>query len=1097
MRKRAASIGLLALMVLALVVIAVPASAIVLPPSFPIGNIAIESGGPYTTSPTVTADADVINANQMRFGTRFKKIEAWHYHAVGLTADGRLLGWGDGRYGQFGGHSEVCTEPVEIGEGQRWTDFAVGLQHTLAIRSDGTLWACGSNEYGELGQGHQGGGTVVLTPVMPEKRWRSVSAGYAFSVAVADDGTAWAWGDNSYGQLGIGKLAGLEPTPTPVEADGKTWRSLDAGQNHTLGIAEDGSLWAWGGDGEGQLGDAGASQAMGAPVRIGGDTDWKSVSANESYSLGLKNDGSLLSWGHNGAGQLGDGTQQNRSAPVAVGGGKTWKAVSAGSQHVLAVASDATLWGWGYGTAGQLGRGVELLSTDPISVSGDPIWKSVAAGWEQSFAIREDGPLRAWGAATDGRLGNGWWQYVPTPNEIAGTWLSVDAGPRHSAGVADDGRLYVWGDGSLGQLGGGLRFDVAPRPEQLGTDSDWSKAAAGYRTTYGIKSDRTLWVVGSGTHGELGLGQGVESAVAPTQIGSASNWYEVMAGYDILARNMDGKLYGWGPNETGGAGVATTTPVYSPTPIGDAIWLKAVSGGGTCAGIQSDGSLWTWGYNQHGMLGNGSLDSTSSPQKVGDGWYDIAVGGSFMVGIKDDGSLWSWGWGGPWLGLGPGPQTNHPNPERVSLYNSWERVWAGPTGQVYARDYDGSIWCWGTNTDHMLGLGVGWNHDTPTLFAAPGSTWSDFSGGYNHWLALKTDGSLSGWGHDQYGQLGRGYIRNNWDAIQTCWQPWEDFAPTRELALGSGDGTKTVDAEFRNAQASIYRWDSIVLDTTPPTTEASIDPAYDGPATIALSAGDSSSGIEETCYLLDGAAEATGTSLFTSVPGEHTVEYWSQDRAGNIEGSHMASFRVDPNCAFTAFSCSPAIPDYNVPAKITATLKSGASGVTGRSVALQKYSGGAWVAVGPMADAGGGRYERSVPMPYATRFRAVFAGDAAYTSATTVESEIKPRAKLQGPYGVPTSTRRTSYFTVTGRLYPRHTSVYPAKLYCYRLERGAWKLKLTASAKESNPSGASYTSLSRRLRLSSAGKWKVRLYAPADSGHVGTWASSTRYVSVR
>ena len=191
----------------------------------------------------------------------------------------------------------------------------------------------------------------------------TVTAGQTSSIAIKVDGTLWAWGNNSYGQLGDGTT---EVKNKPNQIDTATgWASVSSGAFHTIAIKTDGTLWAWGGNTDGQLGD-GTNVSKNTPTKIGTATNWASVSAGTYHTLAIKTDGTLWAWGSNEFGHLGDGTSRAKNAPIQIGRDTNWVSVSAGSYHTLAIKSDGTLWAWGRNEFGQLGDGTTDTYYTPI-----------------------------------------------------------------------------------------------------------------------------------------------------------------------------------------------------------------------------------------------------------------------------------------------------------------------------------------------------------------------------------------------------------------------------------------------------------------------------------------------------------------------------------------------------------------------------------------------------------------------------------------------------------------------------------------------------------------------------------------------------------
>src|SRR3990170_1798433 len=235
------------------------------------------------------------------------------------------------------------------------SQIAAGSYHTLAIKSDGTLWAWGYNYSGQLGDGTTSNKT---TPVQigTGTNWSQIAAGGYHSLAIKSDGTLWAWSGNSFGQLGDGTSRDYKTTPVQI-GTGTNWSQIAAGDYHTLAIKSDGTLWAWGYNSYGQLGDgaSGGGNYKTTPVQIGTGTNWSQIAAGGYHTLAIKSDGTLWAWGGNSFGQLGDGTSSDyKTTPVQIGTGTNWSQIAAGGYHTLAIKSDRTLWAWG-NYYGQLG----------------------------------------------------------------------------------------------------------------------------------------------------------------------------------------------------------------------------------------------------------------------------------------------------------------------------------------------------------------------------------------------------------------------------------------------------------------------------------------------------------------------------------------------------------------------------------------------------------------------------------------------------------------------------------------------------------------------------------------------------------------------
>jgi alpha-tubulin suppressor-like RCC1 family protein len=317
---------------------------------------------------------------------------------IGIKHDGSLWAWGNNRSGKLGDNSSTNrSSPVQTAAGgSNWESAAMGYNLAAGIKADGTLWTWGSNQFGQLGAGAVGHRSSPAQTVAAGTNWKQVSIGIGFIGAVKTDGTLWTWGYNQTGQLGDNSSV-HRSSPVQTLAGGTNWRQISCGGSHTAAVKDDGTLWTWGWNNRGALGD-GTTSTRSSPVQtIAGGNDWSLVSCGDDHTTAIKMDGTLWVWGHNQYGRLGNNDPNHKSSPVqTVAGGTNWKLVSGGSYHTMALKTDGTMWGWGRNNAGQLGDNSTTNRSSPVQSSDrGSNWVSVAAGALNSHGIRDDSDFQS------------------------------------------------------------------------------------------------------------------------------------------------------------------------------------------------------------------------------------------------------------------------------------------------------------------------------------------------------------------------------------------------------------------------------------------------------------------------------------------------------------------------------------------------------------------------------------------------------------------------------------------------------------------------------------------------------------------------------
>ena len=344
--------------------------------------------------------------------------------------------WGRAANGRLGNNTAApnLSSPVQIGSSSSWVSIGGGVKHSLAVRSDNTLWAWGDASHGRLGNGTTT--PNISSPIQIAGTWKSVSAGDHGSCGIRSDDTLWLWGRNQFGSIGDNSTT-TRTSPVQVLGGG-TWSQAHTNGRSTFAIKTDGTLWGWGENGYGELG-VNDTIDRSSPVQISGS--WQMVTTGAAYyggfSLGIKTDGTLWAWGENYIGVLGLGDSTNRSSPTQILG--SWSQVAAANlgydPHAIGIKSDGTLWTWGGNSLGQLGTNNTTATNSPTAVSGGGSWLSVGAGYYTSFAIRNDDTLWAWGGGSTGRLGINATSNRSTPTQVDGSWSQISVGAFHSLAV--------------------------------------------------------------------------------------------------------------------------------------------------------------------------------------------------------------------------------------------------------------------------------------------------------------------------------------------------------------------------------------------------------------------------------------------------------------------------------------------------------------------------------------------------------------------------------------------------------------------------------------------------------------------------------------
>ncbi len=594
---------------------------------------------------------------------------------------------------------------------------------------------------------------------MPDlESFTSVAACGNFSLGLKADGTVWAWGANQSGQLGDSTNT-LRFSPVSV-ANLSGIKAISCAGSHSLALKEDGTVWAWGFNQSGQLGD-GTSTSSNVPVQVSGLDGVTAIGAGNNHSLACKSDGTAWTWGGNGSGQIGDGTTTPRSTPVRVSGIQGVKAVAGGNLHSLALLSDGTVWGWGSNAGGQLGDGTTTVRMTPVQVRTLTGITAIEAGDAFSIALKDDGTAWTWGANGAGQLGDGTNIARNSPVQVAGLTdvAEVTAGGNFALALRRGGIVVGWGSSSLGALGNGeFAADAIASPiENLRGVTAVTAGGAGHGLA--LRNDGTVWAWGNNNFGQLGIAQNIGASPLPREVSGLSQSQSIGAGNQhSLAVMTGGSAWTWGQNNVGQLGDGTQTQRNSPVQVSMLSGITAVAGGNTHSlALKDDGTVWAWGGNGNGQLGDGTQMQRLTPVRVVElsGVKAIACGATHSVALRNDGTVWTWGANN--LGqLGYTTEADRLTPAQVPGLTGVVSI-ASSSGAFHtlALKDDGSVWAWGRNARGQLGNGEASLLVSSTLSQVTGIAGvASIAAGNAHSIAVTRDGTVWTWGFNAQYQLG-------------------------------------------------------------------------------------------------------------------------------------------------------------------------------------------------------------------------------------------------------------------------------------------------------------------------------------------------------
>ena len=576
----------------------------------------------------------------------------------------------------------------------------------------------------------------------------AVAAGESHSLGVKTDGTLWAWGLNDNGQVGDDST---RERNAPVLV-GEGFTRVAAGSSHSLALGADGGLWAWGGNAQGQLGDGTWEKRL-TPVRVG--EGFVDIAAAGNHSLGLKADGTLWSWGQNDRGQVGDGSTLNRSTPVQVSADRSYYAPYTPATGDFALGFGLHNESVAYDTEYTL----EYLSNDGLVLNRKQ--GSIPAGGHVSLMNDLEHTQSGWARITsqmplsgmalvfglgpdpmfDMDITNTTAKQLLAPHvETAAGWTSWLMLANPGDEQANVSLTLHPGDGALTQTAelsipatGAVQYELNTAfPEMAGALSiDSDQGLAGF-VLYDGRAKDFNWAGGLSI---VPLAEDEGPVARRTRTSDQRKALSVAAGSShSLVLMDDGTLWAWGANSSGQLGDGTGMDSLHPVLVGEG-FAAVASGENHSLGVKTDGTLWAWGWNHAGEVGDGSSTTRFLPVQVGEGFVDVAGGWLHSLGLKADGTLWGWGLNTSGQ-LGGGLENHQQSP--VQIGEEYSAIAAGYEHSLGIKA-DGALWAWGRKSSGLVG------EDFVTM-----------AGGMEHSLGIKSDASLWAWGSNGYGQLGRG-----------------------------------------------------------------------------------------------------------------------------------------------------------------------------------------------------------------------------------------------------------------------------------------------------------------------------------------------------
>lgn len=576
-------------------------------------------------------------------------------------------------------------------------DIAAGTTHSVALKSDGTVWAWGVNTTGQLGN------NSALTSYYPTQVQvlgggalndvTAIAAGTTFSLARKSDGTLWAWGLGTSGQLGdntiLSKSYAVQVKSTEVGGFlTDVSNNISAGGAHAAVVKNDNTVWTWGLNTSFQLGD-GTATLRNQPIQLAGVSDAAQVSAAFNFTLVSTIGNGVKGLGAANYSQLGI-MEINSSTPLPMYGFENTPIsdVSGGTSHSAVVrASDGSVWTAGLNTSNQLGYNMAVAS-----ITGDGALVTVTTSSAHRLSSGQSVVLAGWSG------GSGVWNGTFVITVTDGDTFTY---PSTGNGVAAGGTALATQSSTLVQVkdlgGSGFLTGV-------------SSVRASALHTIALKDDGTVWGWGTNTNGRIGDNTATLRPYPVQVVGVAAAGF--LTGVDSISagtatsyarKGIDGSVYAWGLGTSGQLGdntiVSKSAPVQvkGPGGVGNLVGITQISAGAShVLALKNDGTVWAWGLNTSGQLGDNTVTQRNAPVQVLNltNVVDVSAGAAYSLAVKSNGTVWAWGLNTSYQ-LGDGTIAQRNQPVQVQGISGVSRVQAGETIAAFAVKSDGTVWGWG------------------------------------------------------------------------------------------------------------------------------------------------------------------------------------------------------------------------------------------------------------------------------------------------------------------------------------------------------------------------------------------------------------------